>query len=516
MRHKWALVGGFVAIVAGAAIAACTGDKGDPGVAGVAGEAGTPGTAGSAGKAGAAGTPGSAGEAGSVGPAGPAGEAGSTIVVSANAKLGLDISPVPLKLDGLDGNQIEQIGQGSYLVNAVGDCNGCHGGPMGQFLAGGTEFGGPSPAPFDVFARNLTPDPTTGLPADVHNVDDFLSVIRTGAELHGIDGGATATLVVMPWMTFRWMSTADLRAIYAYLTVIPAVSNQVMADRKPPIPLGTEATAYTAGDQGMPTPLPPSSVGPPDAAMPIPDPGNVLRGLAINPLKEVIPPSDPTQQSLFGRGSYLVNAIADCSGCHTNTDNRQTGQINTAIYLTGGQVFPTPPPLQPILGTVRAASADLQGKTNGFFNKPNVQFDTFLTLITQGIHAEDIMPDAGPPMRLAFPMPWRAFNKMTLSDLQAVYVYMSQVAAQYGSLQLKSATADKMIPMPALYCDTSTPCPSGMTCSSSTMAGECLANTCMTVGDCSACQLCSASGGGTGSCQPQTGMALAGCVANGY
>jgi len=524
MRLVGSAFGGF-AMMGAAAVAACTGDQGPAGPAGAvgeagaAGEAGAPGAKGAAGSPGEAGGPGAPGASGEGGPAVAAGEAGtsSTIVVSATAKLGLDISPVPLKLDGLDGAQIEQIGQGSYWVNAVGDCNGCHGGPMGQYLAGGTEFGGPAPAPFDVFARNLTPDLTTGLPANIHSGDDFVDTMRTGADHKGIDGGApTATLLVMPWLTYRWMSDADLRAIYAYLTVIPALSNQVMPDRKPTIPPGAQAPAYTAGDQAVPTPLPPSSEGPPDAAISIPDPGNVLRGLAINPLKEVTPPSDPTQQSLFGRGAYLVNAVADCSGCHTNVDDRQTGKINTARYLTGGQVFATPPPLQAVLGTVRAASANLQGKMNGFFNKPNVRFDTFLTLIAQGIHAEDITPDSGPPMRLAFPMPWQTFHNMTLSDLQSIYVYMSQVAAQYGSPQLTSATADQMIPMPAMYCDSSMPCPSGMTCSSSTMAGECLANTCTMVSDCAACQQCSATDGGTGSCQALTGMALANCVNNGY
>jgi len=36
---------------------------------------------------------------------------------------GLRISPVPLKLEGRDR---DLVGLGSYLVNATGDCNGCH------------------------------------------------------------------------------------------------------------------------------------------------------------------------------------------------------------------------------------------------------------------------------------------------------------------------------------------------------------------------------------------------------
>src|SRR5258708_10646695 len=36
---------------------------------------------------------------------------------------GMQIAPVPLNMQGKDPNM---VGYGSYLVNAVGDCNGCH------------------------------------------------------------------------------------------------------------------------------------------------------------------------------------------------------------------------------------------------------------------------------------------------------------------------------------------------------------------------------------------------------
>jgi hypothetical protein len=503
MRQKWLALAAFTVMVGAAAVPACGGSQGSAGPAGVDGEGGAPGMAGPAGSAGAAGPAGPSGSAGDGGGAG-------VIVVSATAKHGLEISPAAVNLSGLTGDQVEMVGNGSYIVNAVADCAGCHGGPP-AFLAGGTQFGGGG-APFTVTSRNLTPDPT-GLKL---TMDQFVQVLRTGADFHGVDGGTPTTqLVVMPWLTFRWMSTFDLQSIYMYLKAIPAAvpSSPIPADVKMGIPApGPAPTAYTAGDQAVPTPLPPESIpAGPDASSPVPDPGNVLRGLAINPLAEVAPPSDPTQQSLFGRGAYLVNAAADCSGCHTNVDNQQTGKINVAAYLTGGQEFDTPPPLQPLLRTVRAASANLQGKTNGFFNQPNVQFNTFLTLITQGIHAEDITPDSGPPAHLAFPMPWQVFHNMALSDLQAIYVYMSQVAQQYGSVRLTGA-ADKLIPAPALYCDLSTPCPGGMTCTSSSMTGgECLRSACSVDTDCAVCQKCT-----TGSCTAETGMALAVCGAQGY
>ena len=224
-------------------------------------------------------------------------------------------------------------------------------------------------------------------------------------------------------------------------------------------------------------------------------PGDILRGLAVNPLSEVKPPTDPSTLALFGRGSYLVNALADCSGCHTNpaTTSPTSTKINTAAYLTGGQEFATPAALSPVFGTVRAASADLTGKTNGFFNNPVVTFATFLTLITEGIHAEDPVPTP-----LAFPMPWQTFNNMQLADLEAIYTYMNAAATQYGATTLTGA-ADKIIPSPALYCDTTHACAVG-TCSSTTVAGECLDSPCATATvttNCTVCQTCSATTGGT-------------------
>jgi len=497
MRTSWMLAVGAGVIVGVGALGAC--GSGSQGPAGPPGKDGQNGQTGPAGSAGAAGQPGKQG---------PPGEAGASIVISETAKHGLDISPVPVNLAGLTGDQIEAVGQGSYLVNAIGDCTGCHTSDPTKFLAGGVQFGGGA-APFTVTTRNLTPDATTGLPHDVQNVTQFVNVMRTGADYHGVgDGGApTTTLVVMPWAVFRWMSTSDIQNIYAYLQVIPAVSNAVPDDTKPPIPPAAFAASYGDGNQSAAVPLPPETDVQGNA---VADPGNVLRGLAIVPLSGITPPSDPGAQALFGRGAYLVNALADCNGCHTNpaTTNPANTKISTTMYLTGGAVFDTPPPLQPLLHTVRAASANLQGSSKGFFTEPTMQFSTFLTLITQGVHADDPPPQAP----LAFPMPWQTFSHMQLGDLEAIYTYMSAVAAQYGKTALTGA-ADKTIPAPALYCDTKVACPTGMKCSSASAAGECLAPTCVKDTDCAVCQTC---GGASTGCATMTGTALAGCVAQGY
>jgi len=449
--------------------------------------------------------------------------------VSGEAIQGLSIAPVPLNLTGLNSRQVERVGSGSYIVNALADCASCHGGSP-AYLGGGCAAPDAGPPActgltfatpgFTVTARNLTPDPATGLQL---TEAQFISAIRTGADYHSVASvaGPTESLLVMPWVTFRWMSLDDLESVYAYLRAIPAVSNAVPNDSKtatvaPPTGLPVEPMDYTAGDQTSPgTPLPPEvAITGPDSSAPVPDPGFVLRGLALNPLSEVhANMSDPTTISLFGRGSYIVNAIGDCSGCHTNIDNPATGAIDTAAYLSGGQVFDlntlgVPPPVQKIFGYTRAASANLVGKKNGFFNMPNVDFGTFETLITEGIHAEDPAPERS----VAFPMPWTYLRNLTLGDMQAVYTYMNLVATQYGEVA-DSGTFDKLIPDPAIYCDPAVACPTGWTCSSSNAPGECLHQTCATatvLNDCAICQTCSAATGGV--CQTMPAAALAACV----
>jgi hypothetical protein len=486
---------GFLsAAISAAVVFACSGNdgangtngtNGSNGAAGAPGSTGTPGTNGT-------GTNGTNGANGEAGAQGPQGDAGGTVVISATAKHGLDISPVPLNTAGMTGNQLELVGQGSYLVNAIADCAGCHTGPAG-FLGGGNVFG-------PVTSRNLTPDPTTGLKL---TEDQFIQTIRTGQDLtqSPADGG-TQALLVMPWPIFRWMSTHDLKAIYAYLKVIPPVSNADAQDTKPVFPpVPYIPTAYTDGV--VPRLLPPENLN--DAGNPtIPDLNNVLRGLAIVPLN-LQPPaaSSAGQVDLFGRGSYLVNAVAPCIDCHTNP-SRNGPSVNTGIYLSGGAVFPTPPPLQPVLRTVRTMSENLTGPTQGFFNGTDqsiappqpVSFSTFLRLITEGVHADDPIPTAtdgavlGLQRPLGFPMPYAVFRNMALDDLSAIYTYVSAVAAS------GLVTSDKITQDPAVYCVGDTDCgPAPNYCN--TLTHECVGRPCnvannvgFTNTDCPVCQAC--------------------------
>ena len=189
-------------------------------------------------------------------------------------RIGYKIAPVPLNLEGKDR---DLVGLGSFLVNAVADCNGCHtgGGPpnfnyaaggnpyFGQptkvdptvYLEGGTDFGPAVPyipgvyppsaygsyvGP-DIISRNLTPD-KTGRPEGGRTLAQFKQIIRTGVDLdylHPTFTSATpsptpancipppvdgALLQVMPWPVFHNMTDHQLDAIYEYLSAIPCLS----------------------------------------------------------------------------------------------------------------------------------------------------------------------------------------------------------------------------------------------------------------------------------------------------
>ena len=203
-------------------------------------------------------------------------------------RMGFQIAPVPLNLDGKDR---ALVGLGSYLVNAIGDCNGCHSSgapPLGfynfvtgrnpyfnqpakvdptVYLNGGANFGtvgtptGPNgysgPA---IITRNLTPD-KNGRPEGGHTLAEFTQILRRGtdfdhihptctaAQIDEINAGGTPVCIpagpivydaagdtynnipdgdllqVMPWPTFSHMSDRDIQAIYEYLSAIPCLDN---------------------------------------------------------------------------------------------------------------------------------------------------------------------------------------------------------------------------------------------------------------------------------------------------
>ena len=141
--------------------------------------------------------------------------------------------------------------RGKYLVLAMG-CNDCHtpakmgpNGPepdMTRMLSGHPEgMKLPPPPKTDMpwvavaaatftawsgpwgisYTANLTPDQNTGL--GIWTEDMFIKAIREGKHM----GTSRPILPPMPWPAFRNLNDDDLKAIFAYLKSIPAISNHV-------------------------------------------------------------------------------------------------------------------------------------------------------------------------------------------------------------------------------------------------------------------------------------------------
>ena len=165
-------------------------------------------------------------------------------------KRGFEIAPVPLNLTG---KNRALVGLGSYIVNATGDCNGCHHATLSAsspfapghdpyagepkqveqagYLAGGTQLFGPVFIP-----RNLTPD-KTGRPEGGASFEEFVNIMRTGVDPDHAHPQFGPLLQVMPWPQFQDMTDNNLRAIYEYLSAIPCIEGDPGLPN--PRPLGT-------------------------------------------------------------------------------------------------------------------------------------------------------------------------------------------------------------------------------------------------------------------------------------
>lgn len=267
---------------------------------------------------------------------------------------GMEAAPVPLNTTGKDPTL---LGYGSYLVNGVADCNGCHSaGPPTQYSPGGSPYQGQqavvNPATYlgggrdfgafpnangnfaHIVSRNLTPD-YTGMAAGGMTFDMFLLVMRTGTDFDHLHPNCTGApdghcipapfkgdlLQVMSWPTFSHMTDGDLQAIYTYLSAIPCLeggpgepANRCMSPVKTSAVAGPknftatsrevslDGSASTAGD-GQPLAYQWSiPQGSPSAA--------ILHGNSVN----------PTVQFAQGRGVYTFLLMVTDSKGTSSTD----------------------------------------------------------------------------------------------------------------------------------------------------------------------------------------------------
>jgi cytochrome c553 len=222
----------------------------------------------------------------------------SQAISASQVQEGFRISPIPKGQLKFKSSNSDMVGLGSYIVNGVGDCTGCHTFP--RFLEKG-DTAGSNPAAGDPYegipsdqsghsvlsanynvqhylgggqcfgpfmARNIAPDPISGLPENLTQ-QEFIQALRTGADVTCAKNPAdpicaieppVPVLQVMPWATYHNMTDRDLKAIYAYLSALPSTTPCNTVDDGCPGFSGaaSKSTTYVyANSDDCPNPPPP-------------------------------------------------------------------------------------------------------------------------------------------------------------------------------------------------------------------------------------------------------------------
>jgi hypothetical protein len=153
---------------------------------------------------------------------------------------------------------------------------------------------------------------------------------------------------------------------------------------------------------------------------------------------------------LVGLGSYIVNAQADCNGCHNAgpganeylpTGNPYFGlpkTINPATYLGGGRDFGALVP-----GSAHIVSRNLTPDRTGL-PEGGRTFSEFLLIMRTGADLDHLHPTCPPGVvntgcvpapfngDLLQVMPWPIDQNMTDHDLRAIYEYLSAIPCIAG------------------------------------------------------------------------------------
>ena len=146
----------------------------------------------------------------------------------------------------------------------------------------------------------------------------------------------------------------------------------------------------------------------------------------------------------MGLGSYIVNAQADCNGCHNSPDlgpeflkggdpySNQPTVINQAAYLGGGVTFAVFP-LNAVIQS-RNLTPDITGRPEGGHT-----FEEFKTIMRTGKDFDGIHPPCpkigsdgcilpvvadGDLLQI---MPWPIYANMSDHDIRAIYEYLSAI-----------------------------------------------------------------------------------------
>ncbi len=255
------------------------------------------------------------------------------------------------------------IARGKHVVYSMAHCIDCHSNENTDSLqqlgiepamSGGRKF---EFALGKFYSRNITPDEETG----IGKLTDA-EIART--LYYGVNSKGQAMIDFMP---FHNVSEEDMTAIISYLRTLKPVKNKV--------PENEYSTM-----------------------------GKLLKAFLIKPVgpKGAIPKTVVKDTSAV-YGSYIVNNVANCAGCHTQRG--PTGEL-VGEHLAGGNPFSepgldtlTPPNLTP----------HTESRMYGWSKQHFIDRVRMGKLIK---HSH---------------MPWNSYKKMTDDELTAVYNYLQSV-----------------------------------------------------------------------------------------
>jgi len=157
----------------------------------------------------------------------------------------------------------------------------------------------------------------------------------------------------------------------------------------------------------------------------------IQQGLDISPVPPNLQGLNP---ALVARGSYLVNAVAECGRCHTaqprympggNPFLGQSAQINTTDFL--GRTSGSPRNLTP----------DAQRLPAG------LTLEEFIFTMRTGTDLKGLPPfTPSAQLDLLQGMPWPENQKMTDRDLRAIYEYLKAIPCVPGGAGLSLSRCD--------------------------------------------------------------------------
>ena len=180
------------------------------------------------------------------------------------------------------------------------------------------------------------------------------------------------------------------------------------------------------------------------------DESKIQQGFAIAPVPLNLAGKD---RALVGLGSYIVNAQADCNGCHfagppipefapgaDPYQGQNPAKVNPDGYLGGGLPLPVFLPNGQPVGVVfsRNLTPDKTERPEGGHTFPE-----FLQIIRTGVDMDHLHPTCSatittnclpPPLdgSLLQVMPWPIYKNMTDRDLRAIYEYLSAIPCVAG------------------------------------------------------------------------------------